>query len=63
MSSGAVFLSNAIKAFEEAADSLNLDPGIREFLKKPKRIVIVSVPVKMDDGSLKVFSGVRVQHS
>jgi len=63
VSSGAVFLSNAIKAFEEAADHLNLDPGIREFLKKPKRIVIVSVPVKMDDGSLKVFSGVRVQHS
>ncbi|MEM2238078.1 MAG: Glu/Leu/Phe/Val dehydrogenase [Candidatus Caldarchaeum sp.] len=63
MSAGSFFLSNALKSFDEAADHLNIDSGIREFLKKPKRVVIVSVPVKMDNGSLKVFTGIRVQHS
>ena len=48
---------------DEAAEILNLDPNIHEFLRKPKRTVIVSIPIKKDDGTVKVFTGVRVQHS
>ncbi|MEM2469617.1 MAG: Glu/Leu/Phe/Val dehydrogenase dimerization domain-containing protein, partial [Nitrososphaerota archaeon] len=61
--SGKEFLESAIKQFEEAADILKLDEGLREFLKIPKRTLIVSIPVKMDDGSIRTFMGVRVQHS
>jgi len=46
-----------------AAEHLNLDSGIHEVLKYPKRALIVSLPVKMDNGSVKVFQGCRVQHS
>jgi len=49
--------------FDEAAETLNLDEGLREFLKTPKRVVTVSVPVKMDSGCVKVFIGYRVQHN
>ena len=49
--------------FDRAADHLGLDPGTREVLRTPKRQLIVSVPVKMDDGSIRVFQGYRVQHS
>jgi len=52
----------AVQQIETAAKKINLDPNILEFLKKPKRELIVAVPVKMDDGSLKVFTGYRVQH-
>jgi len=52
-----------LKILSDAAQHLNLDPGIHELLQKPKRIVIVSIPVKMDDGSLRVFTGIRVQHT
>jgi len=56
-------LANAERQFDEAADRLNLSPGIREVLKRPRRATIVSLPVAMDDGTLKVFTGYRVQHS
>jgi glutamate dehydrogenase (NAD(P)+) len=49
--------------FDRAADHLGLDPGTREVLRTPKRQLIVSVPVKMDDQSIRVFQGYRVQHS
>ncbi len=49
--------------FERAADHLGLDPGTREVLGNPKRQLIVSIPVKMDDGSIRRFQGYRVQHS
>jgi glutamate dehydrogenase/leucine dehydrogenase len=48
---------------EAVAKILNLDEGLTEFLKRPQRELHVSFPVKMDDGSLKVFQGYRVQHS
>ena len=53
----------AVRQFERAADHLNLDAGARDVLAHPKRQLIVSVPVKMDDGSIRVFQGYRVQHS
>jgi len=52
----------AVAQFEEAAERLRLDHNLRERLKIPQRALIVSVPVRMDDGSVKVFVGYRVQH-
>lgn len=46
-----------------ASERLGLDQGTKEWLQKPERKLEVSVPIKMDDGSLKVFTGYRVQHS
>lgn len=63
MSSGRLFLENALKSLDEAAEILNIDPNIHEVLRQPKRVVVVSVPIKRDDGSIKVFTGVRVQHT
>ena len=49
--------------FDQAADHLKLDAGLREVLRRPKRQMVVSIPVKMDDGSVRVFEGYRVQHN
>ena len=53
----------AQRQFDIAADRLDLDPGLRAILREAERELIVSVPVTMDDGSVKVFSGYRVQHN
>lgn len=49
--------------FDRAADAMVLDREIRDLLQMPFREVQVKIPVKMDDGRLKVFSGYRVQHN
>ena len=49
--------------FDEAADVLQLDPAMREFLRVPMRELHFSIPVKMDDGSVQVFQGFRVQYN
>ena len=48
---------------DRCADILNLDPDIVAILKSPMRELHVSLPVHMDDGSVKVFQGFRVQHN
>jgi glutamate dehydrogenase len=48
---------------KEACDQLGLEPAAYEILKQPKRILEVSIPVKMDDGTIKVFTGWRSQHN
>jgi glutamate dehydrogenase (NAD(P)+) len=53
----------AQQQFDLAAERLNLDPGLRKVLREPRRELIVHFPVKMDDGSVKVFTGYRVQHN
>jgi glutamate dehydrogenase (NAD(P)+) len=53
----------ALKQFDRAADHLELDRGTRDVLRNPKRQLTVSIPVRMDDGSVRVFQGHRVQHS
>jgi glutamate dehydrogenase (NAD(P)+) len=53
----------AVEQFMIAADKLNLDEGMKQILAQPKRELIVHFPVRMDDGSFKVFTGYRVQHS
>lgn len=54
---------NAVKQFDRAAHIMELDRNIREVLIKPKRELTVNFPVRMDDGSVKVFTGYRVQHN
>jgi len=49
--------------FDIAAEFLKLEPGLRQVLRVPKRVMEVSVPTKMDNGQLKVFTGYRVQHN
>ena len=49
--------------FDYAAQKLNLDQGIWKILRYPTREIIVHIPVAMDDGSIEVFTGYRVQHS
>ncbi|MDJ0270204.1 MAG: Glu/Leu/Phe/Val dehydrogenase [Aigarchaeota archaeon] len=61
--SGTAFLNHVLRQLDTAAEMLNLDPAIHEVLKKPKRTLMVSVPVKMDDNTVKVFTGYRVQHN
>ena len=52
-----------MKRFEIAAEHLGLDQEVYDVLKTPAKQVIVSLPVSMDDGSIKVFEGYRVIHS
>ncbi|MBP9673652.1 MAG: Glu/Leu/Phe/Val dehydrogenase [Bacteriovoracaceae bacterium] len=54
---------DAIAQLEAAAQVMNLDPNILERLKYPKRALQVSVPIRLDDGSVKTFIGYRVQHN
>jgi len=48
---------------EKAASRMNLDPNILAQLKEPERVLMVSVPVKMDNGEVKVFTGYRSQYN
>jgi glutamate dehydrogenase (NAD(P)+) len=49
--------------FDFAAQKLNLDEGLWKILRYPQREIIVHIPVSMDNGTLEVFTGFRVQHS
>jgi len=49
--------------FDIAAEHLKLDAGLRQILRTPKRVLEVSIPTKMDNGQVKVFTGYRVQHN
>ena len=49
--------------FQVAADILNLDKGIYEYLKTPQKQIIVAIPIQMDDGRIEVFEGYRVIHN
>ena len=53
----------ALRQYNIAADHLPLKRGIRELLAYPKRELTVNFPVKMDDGSVRIFTGYRVHHS
>jgi glutamate dehydrogenase (NAD(P)+) len=49
--------------FDMAAEFLKLDPGLRQILRTPKRVLEVSLPTKMDNGQVRVLTGYRVQHN
>jgi len=53
----------AKKQIDIVAKEMGLDPNITRYLKSIERALIVSVPIMMDDGSLQIFEGFRVQHS
>ncbi len=53
----------AQQQFDLAAEHLKLSPDLRKVLREPKRELTVHFPVKMDDGSVQVFTGYRVQHN
>jgi glutamate dehydrogenase/leucine dehydrogenase len=53
----------ALKQLDIAAKELNLDSGVHEILKHPKRAIIVSLPIRMDNNEIHVFTGCRVQHN
>lgn len=56
-------LENAQEQIRKACDILNLEPSVYELLKEPQRVLEVSIPVRMDDGSTKIFKGFRSLHS
>ena len=49
--------------FDTIAAKLNIDPEVREVLRYPEREFRFQIPVRMDDGKIRVFFGFRVQHS
>ena len=52
-------LQSVQKQIKSACDALKLDPAVYELLREPKRVIEISIPVKMDDGTLKIFKGFR----
>ena len=52
----------AVAQFDEAAEVMGLDSNLRERLKFPQRSLVVSVPIRMDDNRVEVYTGYRVQH-
>ena len=63
MSSNGTVFGAMLQEFEGAARILNLDKGIWQMLTHPKRQIIVSCPVQMDNGEIQVFTGYRVQYN
>ncbi|NBX93622.1 MAG: Glu/Leu/Phe/Val dehydrogenase [Proteobacteria bacterium] len=57
------FYTSVLQVMEKAGRAIQLDPNVYNRLSKPKRVLYVSVPVRMDDGSIQVFDGFRVQHN
>ena len=56
-------LESAQLQIKKACEKLNLNPAVYEILKEPQRVIEISIPVKMDDGSLKVYKGYRSAHN
>lgn|SRR3712207_241460 len=56
-------LLSAQAQVKKACDALGADPAVFELLKEPQRIIEISIPVKMDDGSIKTFKGYRSAHN
>ncbi|MBP7279017.1 MAG: Glu/Leu/Phe/Val dehydrogenase, partial [Sedimentibacter sp.] len=56
-------LENSQMQVKKACDALGLHPDVYEILKEPQRVIEVNIPVRMDDGSMKVFKGFRASHN
>src|SRR5438552_9701049 len=56
-------LETALRQLDDAARVMDLEPGVHEVLAHPRRALEVAIPVKMDDGSIRVFRGYRVHHN
>jgi glutamate dehydrogenase (NAD(P)+) len=62
VSSGSAW-ETALQQLDDAARIIDLDPGVHEVLRNPRRTLEVAVPTRMDDGSIRVFTGYRVHHN
>ena len=60
---GELLFETAVEQLESAADMIKLADPIRVLLRSPKNVIIVSFPVTMDNGELRMFRGYRVQHN
>lgn len=56
-------LDNVIEQFNKTADTMGLNPDIRKILSITNNEIIIHFPVKMDNGSIEIFTGYRVQHN
>ncbi len=56
-------LENAQLQVKKACETLGLDEAVYELLKEPQRVIEISIPVRMDDGKVKIFKGWRSQHN
>jgi len=63
MSQGERFLEDVVGRIDAAARKLNLDRNVHKTLRTPRRSLIVTFPVKMDNGEVEVFTGYRVQYN
>jgi glutamate dehydrogenase (NAD(P)+) len=63
MSQGQKFLDDVIGRIDDAAKKLNLDRSIHKTLRTPRRSLMVTFPVKMDNGEVEIFTGYRVQYN
>jgi glutamate dehydrogenase (NAD(P)+) len=54
---------SALQQLDDAARIIDLDPGVHEVLRNPRRTLEVAIPTRMDDGSIRVFTGYRVHHN
>ncbi len=63
MSKKAAALDTAMKSLDHVAALMNLNDEVLGFLRAPQRALVVELPVRMDDGSLRFFTGFRVQHN
>jgi len=54
---------NAQAQFDKVAEMLNVEPGTRALLREPLQEMHFSIPVKMDDGTVKVFKAFRIKHN
>ena len=54
---------NVLQSLEQAGGLIAINKNVLERLKKPRRAIMVSIPVRMDDGRVQVFNGYRVQHN
>jgi glutamate dehydrogenase (NAD(P)+) len=57
------FFQMAQRQFDEVAEVMNLDRNVRIRLREPDRAILISVPVRMEDGHVEVFDAYRVQHN
>ncbi len=53
----------ALEQLDEAAKLINLDKGLHQILAHPKRVLTVSIPVRLDNNEIRVFTGFRSQHN
>jgi len=57
------FYQNVLMLLEKAGELIDLDPNVYQRLARPRRVLYVSIPVRMDDGTIRIFDGFRVQHN